>query len=123
MAPCTYLILLNVNNNEWFLPQDTSEPLKICFIYVSSGAGCEEEPDIVNKSQDMQKKKRWGGAAGKSGWKWSTSQIDQLVWGYVIGQEGHVCSVHCRALSVFTWRDLWPYLEYKIERSIHAQTN
>lgn len=61
------LILLNVNNNEWFLPQDTSEPLKLCFIYVSAGAGCVEKADITNKSLDTTKEGwRWGDT-GESG--------------------------------------------------------
>lgn len=104
-----FLILLNVNNNEWFLPQDTSEPLKLCFIYVSTGAGSVEKADIANKSLDT--KRRWWGYTGESGWKWSTLHIDQFVWGYMICQEGPASFVRCSGLSVFPQSDLWPYLE------------
>lgn len=58
------LILLNVNNNEWFLPQDTSEPLKLCFIYVSTGAGCVEKADIATNHSTP---KRGGGGVYDGG--------------------------------------------------------
>lgn len=123
LCPRALLILLNVNNNEWFLPQDTSEPLKLCFIYVSAGAGCVEKADIANKSLDTTKE-GWGdgvgrGDTGESGWKWSTLQIDQFVWGYIIRQEGPASSVRCSGPSVFPQSDLWPYLK----RSIYIQAN
>lgn len=37
-----FLILLNVNNNGWFLPQDTSESLKLFYLRVKWGWLCGE---------------------------------------------------------------------------------
>lgn len=80
------LILLNVNNNKWFLPQDTSEPLKLCFIYVSTGAGCVEKADIASKSLDTKREGgRCTGKVAENDQRYKSISLSEVIWSCLFG--------------------------------------